>query len=146
MWQAASVFGRSDGHLYGIFWSKCGEQAAYVLQAYPFIVRKVLRDAGPSSSLLLRDLVLDAGGSVRPARLSALLNAALGRVAARADGFVDFDAVPAESASLQVRFLDDRVHVYPTPLKRIVCLSTGRDGLCLSFQSSSSSSWRCAVH
>lgn len=79
------------------------EQAAGVPQAYPFIVRKVLRDAGPSSSLLLRDLVLDAGGSVRPARLSALLNAALGRVAARADGFVDFDAVPAESASVQAR-------------------------------------------
>ena len=83
--------------------NQCGEEAAGAPQAYPFIVRKVLRDAGPSSSLLLRDLVLDAGGGVRPARLSALLNAALGRVAARADGFVDFDAMPAESASVQAR-------------------------------------------
>ncbi|KAK9835230.1 hypothetical protein WJX81_007555 [Elliptochloris bilobata] len=63
-----------------------------VTQAYPFIVRKVLRDSGPGTSLLLRDIVLDAGGGLRPARLSALLNAALGRVASRADGFVDFDA------------------------------------------------------
>lgn len=83
--------------------NQCVEEAVGGIQAYPFIVRKVLRDAGPSSSLLLRDLVLDAGGGVRPARLSALLNAALGRVAARADGFVDFDAMPAESASVQAR-------------------------------------------
>jgi len=72
-------------------------------QAYPFIVRKVLRDAGPGSNPLLRDIVLDAGGGLRPARLAALLNAALGRVAARADGFVDLDAVPDEGASLQAR-------------------------------------------
>jgi len=66
-------------------------------------VRKVLRDAGPGSNPLLRDIVLDAGGGLRPARLAALLNAALGRVAARADGFVDLDAVPDEGASLQAR-------------------------------------------
>ena len=34
--------------------------------------------------------------------MSALLNAALGHVAERADGFVDFDAVPADGAPLQV--------------------------------------------
>ncbi len=66
-------------------------------------MRKVLRDAGPGSNPLLRDIVLDAGGGLRPARLAALLNAALGRVAARADGFVDLDAVPDEGASLQAR-------------------------------------------
>ena len=82
-------------------------------------MRKVLRDSGPGSSLLLRDIVLDAGGGLRPARLSALLNAALGRVAARADGFVDFDAVPAEEASLQVlamKALPASVHLwFPWP-------------------------------
>ena len=46
----------------------------------------------------------DSSGNVKPTRLSALLNAALGYVADQTDGFVDFDAVPAEGAPAQVRF------------------------------------------
>ncbi|EFN51008.1 hypothetical protein CHLNCDRAFT_141540 [Chlorella variabilis] len=38
---------------------------------------------------------------VRTTRLSALMNAALGYVAEETSGFIDFDAVPAEGASLQ---------------------------------------------
>ena len=72
------------------------------LQAYPFVVRKVLRNASSGSALLLRDLMYDSNGNVKPTRLSALLNAALGYVADQTDGFVDFDAVPAEGASAQV--------------------------------------------
>ena len=74
-----------------------------VAQAYPFVVRKVLRNSTASVGTLLRDIVFDAStGAVKPTRLSALLNAALGFVAERTDGFVDLDAVPEDGASLQV--------------------------------------------
>lgn len=42
-------------------------------------------------------------GNVKPTRLGALLNAALGYVSDTTEGFVDFDAVPEEGASVQVR-------------------------------------------
>lgn len=80
-----------------------------VAQAYPFVVRKVLRNSTASVGTLLRDIVFDAStGAVKPTRLSALLNAALGFVAERTDGFVDLDAVPEEGASLQVRKENER--------------------------------------
>ena len=44
----------------------------------------------------------DSNGKVKPTRLSALLNAALGHVAGQTEGFIDFDAVPEEGASIQV--------------------------------------------
>lgn len=40
-------------------------------------------------------------GTVRLTRLSALLNAALGYVAEQTDGFIDYDAIPDNGASLQ---------------------------------------------
>jgi len=42
-------------------------------QAYPFVARKVLRDDGSGTAALLRDLVYDEQGRLRPGRLSALL-------------------------------------------------------------------------
>lgn len=51
--------------------------------------------------MLLREMLFDASGSVKPARMSAVLNAALGYVAEQTDGFVNFDAVPADGAPLQ---------------------------------------------
>ena len=72
------------------------------LQAYPFVVRKVLRNSTSGSALLLRDLMYDSNGNVKPTRLSALLNAALGYVADQTQGFIDFDAVPEDGASIQV--------------------------------------------
>lgn len=41
-------------------------------------------------------------GQVKAARLSSVLNAALGYVADSTDGFIDFDAVPADGASVKV--------------------------------------------
>ena len=74
------------------------------LQAYPFVVRKVLRNSSAGAGTLLRDIVFDSTtGAVKVTRLSALLNAALGYVADRVDGFVDLDAVPEDGAPLQVR-------------------------------------------
>jgi len=72
------------------------------LQAYPFVVRKVLRNSTSGSALLLRDLMYDSNGNVKPTRLSALLNAALGYVADQTQGCIDFDAVPEDGASIQV--------------------------------------------
>ena len=87
--------------------AKCGAdlqcECAVAVQAYPFVVRKVLRDSSSGGArMLLRDMLFDASGSVKPARMSAVLNAALGYVADQTDGFVDFDAVPADGAPLQV--------------------------------------------
>ena len=67
-------------------------------------MRKVLRNSsGGKVGSLLRDIVFDSStGAVKPTRLSALLNAALGYVAERTDGFVDLDAVPEDGAPLQV--------------------------------------------
>ena len=81
----------------------CGVQM--VTQAYPFVASKILRRDSAGGATLLREIVFDpATGAVRPARLAALLNAALGFVAqGNAEGFVDLDAVPAEGASVQVR-------------------------------------------
>ena len=47
----------------------------------------------------------DSNGNVKPTRLSALLNAALGYVADQTQGFIDFDAVPEDGASIQVCLL-----------------------------------------
>ena len=44
----------------------------------------------------------DSNNNVKPTRLSALLNAALGYVADQTQGFIDFDAVPEEGATIQV--------------------------------------------
>lgn len=66
------------------------------------MVRKVLRNSTSGSALLLRDLMYDSNGNVKATRLSALLNAALGYVADQTQGFIDFDAVPEDGASIQV--------------------------------------------
>lgn len=75
-----------------------------VTQAYPFVVRKLLRnekeEGGPEGiGLLLRDLLYDIDGKLKPTRLASLMNAALGYVSAEGDGFVDFDSIPSETAS-----------------------------------------------
>lgn len=71
------------------------------------MTRKILRNASAGSSALLRDIVFDAAGNVKPQRLSALLNAALGFAAAgNAEGFVDLDAVPEDGASVTVGALN----------------------------------------
>ena len=73
---------------------------------------------------MARDGVDPAAGAVRPARLAALLNAALGFVAqGNAEGFVDLDALPAEGASVQVRVHRQAFGVAAGPPKRIMANS-----------------------
>lgn len=71
-----------------------------VAQAYPFVVRKVLRNDSSSSTAILREILFDRDGQLKATRLSTLLNAALGYVAESQGGFIDFDTVPADGATL----------------------------------------------
>jgi hypothetical protein len=84
-----------------------------VAQAYPFVVRKVLRNESSSSTAILRDILFDADGQIKPTRLSTLLNAAFGFVSEAQGGFVDFDSVPDDGATLTdaVAFLLSEVRV-----------------------------------
>lgn len=80
-----------------------------VSQAYPFVVRKLLKNENRQSYAALRELLYDpATKRLRPQRLSTMLQASLG-VIARTEkaGFIDFDTVPDDSAPLEdvVRFL-----------------------------------------
>lgn len=48
-------------------------QYQMVAQAYPFVARRVLRNEDSGAGALLRDMLYDSSGQLRPARLSALL-------------------------------------------------------------------------
>jgi len=80
-------------------------------EAYPFVVRKLLEGSGDSArlSMALREILMDSDGQVRPVRLSALLQAAVGVTASsgESEGFIDFDALPKEGAETDelVKFL-----------------------------------------
>lgn len=78
------------------------ENYQMVAQAYPFVVRKVLRNEDTGASSLLRSIVYDSAGNIKPTRMNALLNAALGFVSDKKEGFIDFDAVPEDGASVKV--------------------------------------------
>lgn len=67
---------------------------------------------------------------MRATRLSGLVNAALGYVAEETSGFIDFDAVPEDGASLQVGLKGSEfcwllfvVAVWDTWLKRRLTVS-----------------------
>ncbi|KIY91538.1 Uncharacterized protein MNEG_16426 [Monoraphidium neglectum] len=58
-------------------------QYQMVAQAYPFVARKVLRNDSSGAGQLLRDMLYDSQGQLRPARLSALLQVKRARTRAR---------------------------------------------------------------
>jgi hypothetical protein len=85
-----------------------------VQQAIPFVSRRILMTAGGGAgsasadgqtNALLTAMLMDDSGRVRPQRLGAMVQAALGYVAdgtttnGERTGFVDFDALPEEGAS-----------------------------------------------
>ena len=73
-----------------------------IMEAYPFVARKLLRDDRPEVQRALQD-VLYNGGDLSTARLSTLLNGALGVVAKSKGGvFVDFDSIPEDGVALEV--------------------------------------------
>lgn len=78
-------------------------QYQIVSQAYPFVVRKLLNNNSRQSFQSLRELLYDPKTQrLRPQRLSTMLQASMGMVADanKADGFIDFDTAPDESAPL----------------------------------------------
>ena len=71
-----------------------------IMEAYPYVARKLLRDDRPEVQRALQD-VLYNGGDLSTARLSTLLNGALGVVAKTQGGvFVDFDSIPEDGVAL----------------------------------------------
>jgi len=71
-----------------------------VIEAYPFVARKLLSEGRPELQQALQEVLYSGGGArgvVTPTRLASLLNSAAG-VVAKQDGtvFVDLDAVPEE--------------------------------------------------
>lgn len=74
-----------------------------VAQAYPFVVRKLLKNENRQSFSALRELLYDPKTRrLRPQRLSTMLQASLGVVAdsSSRSGFIDFDSAPDDSAPL----------------------------------------------
>ncbi|CAJ1368415.1 unnamed protein product [Effrenium voratum] len=72
-----------------------------VAMAYPFVIRRLLKNDSRLSFAALRELLYDpVTRRMRPQRLATMLQASLG-VVADADsrsGFIDFDSVPKDSA------------------------------------------------
>merc|ERR1711966_99364 len=70
-----------------------------IMESYPFIARKLLREDRPEIQKALQEVLYSAGGETTGAlkftRLLALLNNAAGEVGTQAGGaFVDLDAIP----------------------------------------------------
>lgn len=97
----ASLLARSVGTLEGVaLQGDPGYQL--VAEAYPFVVRKLLRNENRQSFAALRELLYDpATKRLRPTRLAAMLQASLGVVVeSERAGFIDFDTVPQHGAPL----------------------------------------------
>jgi len=74
-----------------------------IMEAYPFVARKLLRDDRPEIQQALQDVLYSNGGDLSTARLSTLLNGALGVVAKSKGGvFVDFDSIPEDGVALDI--------------------------------------------
>lgn len=72
-----------------------------VAEAYPFVVRKLLKNESRSSFSALRELLYDpATKRLKPQRLSTMLQASLGVVTDSNSGFIDFDTAPKDGAPL----------------------------------------------
>jgi len=72
-----------------------------IMESYPFIARKLLREDRPEIQRALQEVLYSAGsdstGALKFTRLLALLNNAAGEVGTQAGGaFVDLDAIPEE--------------------------------------------------
>ncbi|CAM9689764.1 unnamed protein product [Scytosiphon promiscuus] len=71
-----------------------------VMEAYPFVTRKIISDDSPALQRALRDILYSEDGKFLAKRLSVLLSYATGVVAADSAVFVDFDTLPSTAASL----------------------------------------------
>merc|ERR1719310_886042 len=66
-----------------------------IMEAYPFVARKLLRDDRPEIQLALQEALYGNNGNLSTARISTLVNGALGVIARSKGGaFVDLDSIP----------------------------------------------------
>ena len=76
-----------------------------VMEAYPFVARKLLSDDRPAAQRALQEVLYastSAGGSIlKGERLAVMLNSAMGIVAETSDTFVDLETLPEDAASLK---------------------------------------------
>jgi len=96
-----SLLARSVATLEGIA-LQGDPQYQIVAQAYPFVVRKLLKNDSRQSFTALRELLFDTSTQrLQPQRLSAMLQASLGVIAeTERVGFIDFDSVPENGAPM----------------------------------------------
>lgn len=78
-----------------------------VMEAYPFVTRNILRDKRSSTQQLLREVMYDSTGRIKPQRFSVLINSALNNVNTESNAFIDLDSPPEQGADLDqiVRFI-----------------------------------------
>ena len=75
-----------------------------VMEAYPFVARKLLREDRPEAQRALEEVLYastQGGGSIlQGQRLAVMLNSAMGIVAKSEDVFVDLETIPEDAATL----------------------------------------------
>ena len=75
-----------------------------IMEAYPFVARKLLSEDRPEIQRALQQVLYSAGHSngdgLQATRLSVLLNSALGIVAKNTDAAIDFDTIPDEAVDI----------------------------------------------
>lgn len=75
-----------------------------VMEAYPFVARKLLREDRPEAQRALQEVLYastQGGGSIlQGRRLAVMLNSAMGIVAKNEDVFVDLETIPEDAATL----------------------------------------------
>ena len=75
-----------------------------VMEAYPFVARKLLREDRPEAQRALQEVLYastQGGGSIlQGRRLAVMLNSAMGIVAQNEDVFVDLETIPEDAATL----------------------------------------------
>ncbi|CAM9608490.1 unnamed protein product [Discosporangium mesarthrocarpum] len=71
-----------------------------VMEAYPFVTRRIIGDKSPALQCALRDILYRQDKRFLAKRLSVLLSYATGIVASDSSVFVDFDTLPSTGAKL----------------------------------------------
>jgi aarF domain-containing kinase len=71
-----------------------------VMEAYPFVTRKLLKDSAQDTQQLLREVMYDSKGRIQPQRFTVLMNSALNIVNRNTNSFIDLNTPPENGAGL----------------------------------------------